>query len=192
MGKGINIKNFFTKKTRDYTYAILFFFTFSFFVYFVIRPNLISVFSSNVQVEQLQKTDRLYEIQISKIVDIQTSLETNRENLGLLEEAMSIHPELNKILDDMNKTVQKNNILVERMNVDNVNLKDSAKEQQLKSVNITGSFFGNFENMYSFIKDLYSQRRLKMIKQLQLDVEKGESTSSSLLKMNLKIQGFYL
>lgn len=192
MGKGLNIRNFFSKKTKDYTYAILFFFTFSFFVYFVIRPNLISVFSSNTQVEELQKTDRLYEIQIDKIVDIQTALETNRENLGLLQESIPLRPELNKILDDIDKTVKEHNIVVERMNVENLNLKDSAKEQRLKLVNITGSFFGSFEDIYGFIKGLHSQRRLKMIKQLQLDVEKGNATSSSLLKMSLKIQGYYL
>jgi hypothetical protein len=49
----------------------------------------------------------------------------------------------------------------------------------------------NFENLKLFVTDLFSQRRLKLIDNIEISRDK-ESTNSGNLKIVLTIDGYYL
>ncbi len=67
MEKTALVKKLLSKKTKDYTYAIAFFLIFSFFLIAVIRPNILSVFSAGERINELEKQNRFYDLQISNI-----------------------------------------------------------------------------------------------------------------------------
>ncbi len=191
MNKKTFIKNIFSQKTKDYTYAIIFFFTFSFFMAFIIRPNLISVFSAQAKINELQSADSFYEKQIVSLVDLQSTLEANRADLVLLEQAFSSTPQVNKVLSDINSAAQANQLNIDNININDVNLKDIVSQGKIKSLNMAVDVTGSFDKVYAFMKNLYSQRRLKSIESVEITRGK-EATDSAHLKIKLTIQGYYL
>lgn len=192
MEKSSILKNFFNKKTQDYTYAVAFFFIFSFFIFYVIRPNLISVFEIRSKIDQLNKINSLYREQIDKIIEIQSALEESRDDLVLLKEAIAEKPEVNKVLSDVNVSTEGSKITPERVNIADINLKDKGSTGKLKSFIINMDLKGSFEDTTEFIKKIYDQRRLKLIQELDLTRDEKQSSDSSILKIKLEVEGYYL
>jgi len=192
MDKQSAIKKLFDKKTKDYTYTITFFVIFSFFVFAVIRPNLITVFEINAKIKQLGEVDKIYGGQIDKIIGVQSVFEINRDNMYLLDEAISTQPEVNKVLFDVNISSDGGKLRSEKVTVSDINLKDKGSANKLKSFMLNMSLFGSFEDAMDFIKKIYAQRRLKLIPQMELGRPLDESTGSAELKIRLEIEGYYL
>lgn len=179
-------------KKKDYTYSIAFFLIFSFFIFFVIRPNLLTVFEAQSKIDQLKDANSKYEDQINKIINLQASFESSRENLIYLDEAIAKNPELGKILTDLKGTIEDIELEQDELEIAELKLKEREKGQTLQPVTITASLDGTFDEMFSFIKTLHSQRRLKSIKELSVSRENAASTESASLKIKLVISGFYL
>lgn len=192
MDKPISAKKLFNKKTKDYTYTVAFFIIFSFFIFAVIRPNLVTVFEINSKINQLKKIDKLYAEQINKIIEVQSAFELNREKMYLLSEAISTQPEVNKVLFDVNVSSDGGKLKTERIIVSDVNLKDKGSATKMKLFNISLGLLGSFEDTMNFIKKIYAQRRLKLIPELELTRGTEESSKSANLKIRLDIEGYYL
>lgn len=200
MDKTDILKKLFSKKTKDYTYAIIFFLIFSFFIVFVIKPNVVAILEANRKIEELTVTDSFYEEQILKIVNIQSLLEANRTDLSLLDEAFSRSPQVNKVLSDVGASATDAQASIEKINIEDINLKDIAPASQLRSMEIGVDLKGNFISSLLFIQSLYGQRRLKSLKEVAIEradrdiIGQQEATPSAAnqLKIRLKIDGYYL
>lgn len=192
MEKKLSFKKIFTKKTIDYTYTILFLIIFSFFIFFVIRPNLLSIFQANKKIDDLVRDDTFLEKQIQNLVSIQSSLEVNRDNLSVLGEAISKMPQVNKLLEDLNSSIKDNNLVIDKLTIVDINLKKSQKEDTLKSVVFNVILKGSFDDFVKLTKDLYSQRRIKMVQSAVIGRDTKESSTSGLLNIEMNIEGYYL
>lgn len=184
-------KQLLNKKTQDYTYAIAFFLIFSFFIFYIIRPNLITVFEINTKIEKLKEINNLYNKQIDKIIEIQSKIEANREDFVVLKEAIAIKPEVNKMLSDVDFSLEENELKSDSITVSDINLKDTGSLNKLKSLLINIDLLGTFTDTTEFIKKIYSQRRLKYIPEIDFS-QAEESSESANLKIKLEIEGFYL
>ncbi|OGK12195.1 hypothetical protein A3C98_04340 [Candidatus Roizmanbacteria bacterium RIFCSPHIGHO2_02_FULL_37_15] len=192
MEKTSFIKKLYNVTTKDYTYTIAFFFIFSFFIFYVIKPNLLSVFETNAKIKQLEKTNILYERQIDKIIEIQSVFERNREDFLILDEAIGSKPEVNKLLSDVAISSGESTLAVERIDIFDINLKEKVKEEKLKSFVINMDLTGTFEDTVFYIKKIYGQRRLKLIPDLELVKDRIETSPSASLKIKLKVEGYHL
>lgn len=192
MDKTEILEKIFTKKNKDYTYIILFFLIFSFFVFFAIRPNLLSVFSANSEIKKLRGTNQIYEDQIMKIIDIQSLLEATRKDLPLINETLPYHPQVNKIISDLEKLLNKNKMETLKMNILNIELKDAKKDNNLlKKIGVEMELKGSFNDMRTLIKDIENQRRLKLIKEINIK-NSEESSGAAQLNIQLEIESYYL
>ncbi len=185
-------KKIFTKKAQDYSYTIAFFFIFSFFIVAVIRPNIISVFSANAKIRELEDVNRVLDSQITNVLQIQTAIEESRDDFFLLKETIAASPQVNKVLSDFNSAASKNNLTIERMNIADVNLKETSNTQKLKSISMHADLSGKYEDFVQFIADLYDQRRLKLIKKLTIAKDLKAASESANLKMQVEVEGYYL
>ena len=191
MEKSLIIKTLFNKKTQDYTYAIAFFLIFSFFIFYIIRPNLITVFEIKTKIEQLKAINKLYGEQIDKIVQVQSTFEANRDDFYLLKEAIAAKPEVNKLLSDVDVSSEGSKLTSERISINNINLKDKGSINKLKSFIVSMNLLGTFEDTNIFINKIYNQRRLKLIPKLEIAREKVSSESAT-LNIWLEVEGYYL
>lgn len=180
------------KKATDYSYTILFFLSFSFFTFFVIRPNIVTILSLQEEAGRLKILDAGYENVIRKIVDIQTFLETNRENLYLLDESLPSSPNLNKIVDDTQYAASGSALNLTAMTINKVDLKDVTQKTDEKSVIINIEADGTFIQTRNFISEVLNDRRLKNIRRIVLDQDTVAGSSSGSLKLLIDVEGYHL
>ena len=189
MEKTAVTKSIFTKKTQDYTFVVLFLLVFSVFIIFAISPSLKTAFSLKKEETDLKKVDSVYEQKIMNIAAIQNQIEESREKLPLLNQAVSQYPEVNKMVDDVKTIADKNQFVIKKANIADVNLTQSKK--QIDRVRLIVEGKTNFGNLLSFFNDLFEQRRLKTITNLSISQDR-EATNSGQLQVILTIDGFYL
>lgn len=182
-------KFIFVKKTGNYVFVIFFLLISSIFVVFAIKPSLTTAFSLTKEELDLKKIDRIYEEKINNITSIQAQIEKNRDNLPLLSQSISEYPEVNKIIEDIKKTADKNSLTINKASIVDINL--SSTNQELQEIRLMMEVTTNFDNLKQFTTDLLFQRRLKVIESLVINRSR-ESSSSSDLKVSLTINGFYL
>ncbi|KKQ23588.1 MAG: hypothetical protein US40_C0002G0131 [Candidatus Roizmanbacteria bacterium GW2011_GWC2_37_13] len=182
-------KSVFSKKTRDYTFIVLFLLIFSVFIIFAINPSLKTAFSLKKEEKDLVKVDTLYEKKIMDISSIQSQIEENRDSLFLINEAISEYPEVNKMVDDVKTIADKNSLMIRKANIDEVSLSQSKKKLDKVRLIIEGKT--NFDNLMKFTDDLFKQRRLKTINNLIINLDK-EATASGQLQVIIAIDGYYL
>ncbi|MCL4363943.1 type 4a pilus biogenesis protein PilO [Patescibacteria group bacterium] len=183
------LKSIFTKKTTDYSFAIIFFFVFSIFIVFAIAPSLTTAFSLKKQEADLEIVDTAYEQKITNITAIQGQIEDSRDSIPLLNQAVSQYPEVNKMVDDVKTIADKNSFAITKANISDVNLRQTQKQIESVELNIEGKT--TFTNLQAFMKDLFNQRRLKTINNLVVTQDK-QSTNSGQLQVVLTIDGYYL
>jgi len=183
-------KNFLNKESQEYTFLILFFLIFSFSVFFVIRPTLVTLFSLRKQIEDLEELNKIYDQKIAMIIQLQKFLENNREKLPLLKEAIPDRPNLAEVIDDVNKASSESGLLLRKIDTGEISLKELKEKKYNQLVlNIEGE--ADFLNISSFLEVLLNQRRLKMVEKLTITKNK-ESSPASLLKVDLKLNAGYL
>lgn len=179
-------------KISDYTYLIIFFVTFSFFAFVVIRPNILTIFNLQKELNDLTQIDSSYSDVIDKIINIQTSVEATRETVGVLDEALPIKPNVNQLVDDIKRASQELGISIGKMTISRIDIKNKGDSIGYKKVKIDFTTKADFEEVYEFIQGLINQRRLKGINDISFVRDTKEGTSSGAINVKLSIEGFYL
>lgn len=180
-----------TKKTKDYTYIIIFFLIFSFFVFFAIRPSLITALSLSKQEGGLRGIDSSYEKDILSVLTIQSELQTYQNKLSLLQDALPEKPQINKLLSDLQDNSQRNSINIDKVDLNTIKLsKDNRTKLQTIEMNVQVT--SSYDNFVTFLNDFSKQRRIKSVENIDIISGDSTATSSKDLKINFKIIGYYL
>lgn len=189
MFQGKNI--FKLKEIKEYVYPVLFLITSSFFIVFVIKPNLRQIILAKNKAENLRSVKEEYEKVINKIIVFQENFEQFRDSHYLINQAIPHSPAINKILVDIDSRVKKNNLQLEKMMINDINLL-SDNQKEIESIKATLNIKGKFEDFNLLIKDLINQRRLKEIESFKIiRSDEYQSTNSGLLKIDLVINSYY-
>ncbi len=177
----------FTKKTNDFTFAIMFFLIFSIFIFFAIRPSLSIAFSLQREEVDLRRVDSIYEKKIAEVITIQSQIEKGRDRVYLLNQAIPNYPELNKILKDLSNL---NYFSMAKTNIGEVSLATTDNPSLMK-LKISMEGVSDFETALKLIKDLMDQRRLKTIQRLVFSRD-AVGTQSGQLRVVMDIEAYYL
>lgn len=209
MNKNDILNKITNKKVQDYSFLVLFFLIFSVFVYFAIRPNLVTAFSLQQELEELRFQDQLYESTIIDIVEYQTLLEETRDDFVLLDEAVPKEPDIYSLVDDIREAAELSDITVSNLRVSEVTFKEGkltseqikSKSQQKKKVQdetdynsyiIEFTIDANFAESQEFLSRTIAQRRLKVFNSLKLNAGSQQASQSAQYSVSLEVEGFYL
>ena len=172
------------KEVRKYGFDITFFVMFSFFLIFAIRPNLITAFSLQKELQDLKIQNKESEAVILQVVNYQSTLEEYRDKIPLLDQAVPSTPTVAQVVDEIRKSASDSGILLHAVSVESIDLKgeqeSEVKTQQSDAidsftVSVNGSASINGANV--FLDKLMNQRRLKKIDSVTLTQEENGSTS---------------
>lgn len=182
------------KNIVDYSYAVIFFAVFSFFMFAVIRPNIITVFSLQKEKENLTVIDTAYTAVISQIIDIQSAFESTRNDIYVLDDALPTTPNVNKLINDLQTVAGDSQISVKKMALSQINLKKESQKTGYDSINIQFEADASYDQLQKFISNLFMQRRLKTITDLTVikTDQPGISSGSANLTIKIKLVGYYL
>ncbi len=182
-------------KTKDYTYLTIFFIVFSIFIFFAIRPSLVTAFSLRKEEQDLVKTELLYDKTIQSVVTNQTILEQMRDKIPLFSSALPKGPNINKVLDDIQKAATENTLSLSNITIQEIELVDPTSSQDVRSFAVQAETGANFNQITNFLRQLQNQRRLKKVKMINIGTSANQevtATPSGELQIRLEIEGFYL
>lgn len=191
------------KKIRDYTFPVLFFIMFSIFVFFAIRPNLVTAFSLQRQLEELRQQDAQYETIILNIVRYQSVVEQTRDDIGVLEEAVPTSPQIFSMVEGLRNAATQSGMIINNMDVSDVQLKgeleDEATSKITKKVEEENKKFvikfqatSSFNDVRNFLAQIANQRRLKIIESMNVNAVSNQGSGSATFNISFVINGFYL
>lgn len=178
------------KKVQDYTFSIFFFIIFSFFLAFAIRPNIITAFSLQQELQDLRLQDREYEEQILQIVNYQSILEAYRNDLPVLDEAIPSSPQVAKVVEDVQTAAAIAGVPVTALNVESINFKQLEKPAEIQSYRVTLDTAGDNRALEALILAINNQRRIKTIEQFTL--EGDQASTSAGFTINMIVSAYYL
>jgi Tfp pilus assembly protein PilO len=182
----------FNKKTQDYTNLTFFFLIFSIFAFFVIRPSLTTAFSLQSSEMVLRETETKYESVVSRIPAVQAALERLRPDSQLLTQALPKTPNLNTILQDIQRAGSKTGLVIGRMTVSNVDLVGGEKKSSLKRLVVELESDTTYDKFVAFQREIHNQRRLKKISNFEIAKESTDASASGILRMKIQVEGYYL
>lgn len=186
-----NLKQLFSQKGKDYIPISLFFIIFSVFVVFIIRPTLTEAFALKKEEADLRQIDQRLGQAVVHILNMQGQLEKNRNMLPLLSEAIPEQPKINKVISDIGQAVD-DKVTLKKINVEEISLINKNKDRKLKAILLKVEASGSYENSMTFIKNLFLQRRIKSIKQVQFQKGTDEASKSAVLNLTIDMEGYYL
>lgn len=159
----INIQSIKSQDVKDYSYAILFFVISAFFAFAIIKPVLSVAISLQKEADELKTINETYEKNISKILELQSDLESIREKKYLLEKALPNKPHLQEVINDIQQAARDEKILIQILGIQGTNLKNSQNIHGLITISMQLNIKGNFTQVNRFIHNVSGQKRIKKI-----------------------------
>jgi len=119
------------KEVHKYGFTIAFFIIFSFFLVFAIRPNLVTAFTLQKELQDLKIKNKKSEAVILQVVSYQSTLEEYRDKLPLLDQAVPSSPTVAQVVDEVKKSASDSGLLANTISVQQIHLKkgSSTKNQ---------------------------------------------------------------
>lgn len=211
MNKNDILSKVLNKKVQDYSFLVFFFLIFAVFVFFAIRPNLLTAFRLQSELEELRFQDQQYERIILNIVEYQSILEQTRESFYLLEEAIPQSPEIYDMVNEIRKAASDSGIIIRNLKVSQVVLKDDGtqgnkknsnapaarkttgkKTEENKSYKVEFDIESNMTDTRNLLARTFNQRRLKLIKKMAMSTSQQVATTSAVFRVTLEVEGYYL
>lgn len=175
------------EKVQDYTFTIFFFLVFSVFVLFAIRPNILTAFSLQRELQELKLKNREAEEVILQIVNYQSVIENYRDKLPLLDEAVPSSPGLARAAEEVRLTAASSGLVVEQLTVDSITFSDEMGTGELETYSIALSSTSSSEQMTQFIQAILNQRRLKIFDSLSIS-----AGSDGTINVSFQMRTYYL
>ena len=180
------------QKIQNYSYNIFFFLIFAFFVGFAIRPNLMTAFNLQKELQDLKLKSQEYEAEIQQIVDYQTKVEQYRDQFYLLDEAVPKTPAIAKVLEDIRQSATDSGVILTSIAVEEVSIKTEEKQNSLKSFGVNIIVESEIAMLQNFLNTLLNQRRIKIIDDISVTKVQLEEGISNRFTITMIVKGVYL
>lgn len=187
------------QKGQDYSqqiYLVGFFIVFIILIIFVVRPTVNEYIYRNKELEQTAQLSVQYEKVISSLSALQSILESNRSDFGLLDQAIPENIGMYQLTQDVRNSFL-NYVPTRSYSFPGyvVSKQDDSKgvksKGELKPYKILVSVNGSYETLQNIFQKILNQRRIKSVKSFLLSRPQGASDSAS-LEMKLEIEAYYL
>jgi hypothetical protein len=181
-------------RITDYSFIVAFFIIFSFFVLFAIKPNLETAFKLQREITALRALDQNYNDAITQIVDVQTKLLEHRDDAILLDQALPDTPSVHSMIGDMQTSASGAGVQIGKINIAEINLKKT-ENPAMRRYLVTMETTSQFAEVKNFIDSFFSQRRLKLVKRVDIgraDGQTEDASASSQLRVTFDLEGYYL
>lgn len=206
MNRSDLIKAVKNQKVQNYSFLVFFFLLFSVFAFFAIRPNLITAFSLQAELEELRLQNTQYENTIGDIVNYQTLLEETRDDFALLDQAVPESPELYPMVDQLRRAASASGVTISNITISQIQFKGEGQTAAEESQQTGASDLGlrprqellveftvnaDFNEATQFLASLFNQRRLKTINELRMSTNEQNPALQSTYDVSFQLTGYY-
>lgn len=152
------------------------------FVVFAIKPTFITISDLVTKINTEQATSDALDVKIKNLGIAQGLFDQEQNNINLLNSAVPTGPSVTSYIRQMEGMVQKEGVTPVTFTVNQVDLisKDSSasgESSSAKTINVTVSVTGTYQNLISFLKDIENSRRSSILNKVDLNINASDLQS---------------
>jgi len=168
---------------RAFTNLFLTLFVVTVFSVFAIKPTVTTVIALNKQINEKRQTLSGLDEKIRSLEAAQALWEKNGDDIALLNQAVPREPRLGEQIRQIEGVVQKNNVSLGNMEVEDVRILGKSAEGGEKLISFNLNVSGQFGNLLLFLRDIENTRRPFVVTAALVSQEVGESGDELLINI---------
>jgi len=183
-----NIRQFYKgKKARVYTEIVLYFLTTAFFLFFAIRPTVLTISELIKKIKDQRLIAQKLEEKINALNLAQQELRAIQDNLYLVDQALPKDSQISILIKQIEFLGIRNNVVIEGVQYSSLPLKDKIQEGKKEEVKFKTGVSGNYQDLKNFLFSLFNLRRIIIIDEFGFKVNKEGN-----LVLNIGAKAFFL
>ena len=167
------------------------------FIVFAIKPTLITIADLLTKINSEQQTSTALDTKLKNLGTALTIFTEQKPNIDVLNTSVPTGPDVASYIRQIEGVVKKNSGSVTTISVDQVNLiapstiaSASADTSSPKTINISLSVSGTYQNLFGLLQDLENLRRPETLNKLDFNIVQT-SDNSKTLNLTLSSQSPY-
>lgn len=177
------------KKPRTYTGIVLSILTVVFFLFFAIKPTLVTITGLVKEIKDQKEVTEKLQDKINSLNQAQMEYNLIEANLYLVDQALPKDPRVSVLIKEIEALARQSSVTLDSFRVDKAQLKGEAPSGTSAPVGFYLSVSGEYQNLKNFLNSLSSLRRVALVKSFTF---KSTKTESQLLGLTLNAEAYYL
>lgn len=188
----VNINQFYRqKKIRVYTGIVLSIFAVSFFIFFAIKPTLVTIAGLMKEIDDKKVITEKLETKINALASAQREYQNVESDLYLVDEALPQDSQVSFFIKQLEALARKSGVAIEGVQINQVALKESAPADGSQSISFSIAAFGSYQNLVSYLQTVSSLRRIITIESFAIMTPK-EDQKEKALRLTLNAKAFFM
>jgi Tfp pilus assembly protein PilO len=186
------------QKSQNYSqqlYLVAFFIVFVILILFFVRPTVNEYVLRNKELEETVALSEQYQQVINNMTQLQSLLESERDNFILLDQAIPNNIHMYQLTQDVRSSflrfVPTRTYSFPAYTVSNLSTNEGKGKAELKEYKLLVNVSGTYSDLQGIMGKIFNQRRIKSIKSLRLSRPEGASDSAN-LEMKLEVGAYHL
>lgn len=178
------------KKVRTYTAVVATLLAISFFIFFAIKPTLVTITTLNKQIKDQRLVSSTLETKITNLSQAQKDYLSIEPDLYLINECLPNDPKPSLLARNIEALALKSGITLKTIQLDQVDLKGGTNFEKPLPISFSLASEGTYQSLKDFIGSLSDLRRIIQIESFAFksSAKKGEN----ILSLSLKGRAYYL
>lgn len=176
------------KKVRVYTNAVLTLGAIAFFLFFAIRPTVVTITALIKEIKEKKEVVAALEDKINALSLAQQNYQAVANDLYLIDQSLPLNPFLHELIRQIEILSVKDGVKIETFQFSSVEIKKE-KPKGEKEIEFNLVVSGEYLNIKNFLTDLNNLRRLISFDNFSLKQGKKET---SMLVLSLRGKAFFM
>jgi Tfp pilus assembly protein PilO len=190
----VNLDQFYRqKKGRAYTEIVLSLLTVTFFLFFAIKPTLVTITGLTKEIEDQKLVNQKLAEKIDSLNQAQKIYSTLEPDLYLVGQALPKDANLSTFVKELEAMMRLSGVAVKAIQFNQVGLKNGpptpGEKESPSGVNFSLAATGNYASLKNFLHSLFSLRRLVSVENFSFGYDKKETET---LILSLDAQAHFL
>lgn len=185
----VNVGQFYRqKKARVYTEIVLSILTTAFFLFFAIKPTLVTITSLIKEIKDKKVVAQKLEDKINSLNVAQGEYFTVQGDLYLVEQALPKDSQISVLLKQLEVLASRAGVSLEAVQYSSVSLKGDTDESKPLTVDFKIALGGNYQDLKNFLLSLNNLRRIIHLDGFAFKTRKAEEG----LILSVSAKAFFL
>lgn len=179
----VNIGQFYRqKKIRIYTEVVLTILTITFFLFFAIKPTLLTITGLVKTIKDERLAIEKLEAKVDSLNLAQKQYVAIEPELYLIDQALPTEPDVSSLVKQLEALGRQSQVTIESLHLSQVTLKGKTPQEEAEKgvfgfdLNVTGAY----PNLRNFLQSLSLLRRIILVKSFSFKTGKGEQGTLTL------------
>lgn len=167
------------KKVQVYTGIVLSILASAFFLFFAIKPTLVTIASLIKEIKDKKIVVAKLETKINDLASAQQEYQTIAADLILVDQALPQESHMSLLVGQLETLSAAAGVGLESVNYSTVNLMEVEKKKEPQEISFSFSASGSYQNLRTFLQSIISLRRIILINGFSF--KKGKSEGQPLV-----------